>query len=119
MQNWFCGKNIPCSDTILKVRLYEIKKAYKPKNKSFTVDEIIPPNGHMVQRLLLYHPDLCPTELIWADMKQWVGANNTTFCIDDVKHHCEQRFKEAGADEWSNVCEHVEKLEKQYYGQEA
>jgi transposase len=57
---------------MLKVQLYEIIKAYKPKYKTFLVDEIMTANGHTVLRLLPYHPDLNPTELIWA--KQWVGA---------------------------------------------
>jgi hypothetical protein len=47
-----------------------------------------------------------------------VGANNTTFRINDVKHLSEQRFKETGTDKWISVCEHVEKVEKQYYERE-
>jgi hypothetical protein len=74
-------------------------------------------NGHTVLRLLPYHPNQNPIELIWADMKQWVGANNT-FRTNNVKRLCEQRFKETGEDKWISVCEHVDKLEKQYCEQE-
>jgi transposase len=59
---------------VLKVQLYEMIKAYKPKYKTFLVDEIITASGHTVLRLPPYHPDLNPIELIWADVKQWVGT---------------------------------------------
>ena len=103
-----CGRNIPFCDMMLKVQLYEIIKAYKPKYKSF-----------MMLILLPYCSDINPVELIWVDVKQWVGANNTTFCINDTKHLCEQKFEETGADKWICVCEHIEKLEKQCYEQES
>jgi transposase len=59
---------------VLKVQLYEIIKAYKPKYKTFLVDEIMTANGYTVLRLPPYHPERSPIELIWADVKQWVGA---------------------------------------------
>jgi transposase len=114
MKNWFCVRNIPFCDNVSKEQLYEIIKAYKPKYKTFLVDEIMAANGHTVLRLPPYHPDLNPIELIWADVKQWVGANNTTERTDDVKRLCEQRFEETGEDKWISVCEHVDELEKQY-----
>lgn len=75
-------------------------------------------NSHMVLRLLPHFADLNPVELIWADMKQWLRADNTTFHINDIKRICEQGFKETQAVEWNSVCEYVEKLEKRYYEEE-
>jgi hypothetical protein len=103
---------------MLKVQIYEILQASKPKYKSFIVDEIMAVNSHMVLRLLPHHADLNPVELIWADVKQWLGADNTTFHINDIKRLCEQGFKETLAVEWSSFCEHVDKIEKQYYEEE-
>jgi hypothetical protein len=51
-------------------------------------------------------------------VKQWVGENNKTSRTNDVKHLCEQRFKETGEDKWISVCEHVDELEKQYFERE-
>jgi transposase len=48
-------------------------KTYKPKYKTFTVDELIAANGHTVLRLPPYHPGLNPIELIWADIIQHLG----------------------------------------------
>ena len=73
--------------------------------------------SHIVLRLLPHHVDLNPVELIWAYVKQWLRADNTTFHIND-KHICEQGFKETRAVEWNSICEHVEKLEKRYYKEE-
>jgi transposase len=80
MKNWLRVRNIPFCDTVLKVQLYEIIKAYKPKYKTFLVDEIMTANGHTVLRLPPYHPDLNHRESIWA--KLWVGAKK--------KEHLEQ-----------------------------
>jgi transposase len=112
-KNWLHVRNIPFCNTMSKVQLYEIIKAHKPKYKTFLVD-IIAANGHTVLRLLPYHPDLNLIELIWVDMKQWLDANNTTFRTNGVKRLCDHRFKEIREDKWSSVCEHVDKLEKQY-----
>jgi hypothetical protein len=99
---------------VSKEQLYEIIKAYKPKYKTFLVHEIMAANGHTVLRLPPYHPDLNPIEFIWVDLKQWVGANNTTSRTNDVKHLCEKRSEKTGEDKWISVCEHVDELEKQY-----
>jgi hypothetical protein len=106
-------RNIPFCDTMLKVQLYEIIRAYKPKFKIFLVDEIMIANGHTVLRRPLYHPDLNPIELIWADVKQWVSEKKTSGTNDFI-HLCEQRFEETGEDKWISVCEPVDELEKQY-----
>jgi hypothetical protein len=65
MKNWLRVRNIPFCITVLKVQLYEMIKAYKPKYKTFLVDEIMAAYGHMVLRLP-YHPGHSPVELIWA-----------------------------------------------------
>jgi hypothetical protein len=36
---------------MIKVQLYEVIKAYKPKYKTFLVDEIMAANDHMALRL--------------------------------------------------------------------
>jgi hypothetical protein len=67
---------------------------------------------------LPYHPDLNPTELIWADVKQWVASKNTTFTIKGIGQLCNQRSEETGQEELENACQHVERLEQHYYEQE-
>jgi transposase len=35
-----------------------------------------------------YHPDLNAIELVWADVKQSVGAENVSFDLDEVAKKC-------------------------------
>ena len=95
-QNCLCGRNINFYTAVLKVQIYEILQAYKPKYKSFIVDEIMAVNSHMVLRLLPHHADLNPVDLIWADVKQWLRADNT-FHINDIKLSVSRDLRKLGS----------------------
>jgi hypothetical protein len=71
------------------------------------IDHIFAAKRHTVLRLLLYHPDLNPTEHIWVDVKQLVESKNTFKIMDAEQLWC-QRFEEIVQEEWENVCQHVE-----------
>lgn len=75
MKTWLLERIIPFCDNILEPRLYDLIKLNKP-------------------RLPTYHPNLDPTEFIWADVKLWVASKNTTFKIKDIKQLCQQGFQE-------------------------
>ncbi|KAJ4445058.1 hypothetical protein ANN_06857 [Periplaneta americana] len=75
-------------------------------------------NGHCVLRLPPYSPELNPLELIWADIKQWVAGQNTTFKLEQVMKLCQQRVDDISVEKWEKVCEHVEKIEDEYIEQE-
>ncbi|KAJ9595987.1 hypothetical protein L9F63_012808 [Diploptera punctata] len=87
----------------------------KPTHKTYVIDTILAENNHTVLRLPPYHPDLNPIELIWGDVKQWVGSKNVSFKIKDVEMLCRERFKEIGKKEWENVCNKVEENEHEYW----
>jgi hypothetical protein len=71
MKNWLHVRNIPFCDTMVRVQLYEIIRAYKSEcNKTFLVDGIMAADDGTVWNLLLYHPDLNPIESVWVDVKQ-------------------------------------------------
>ncbi|KAJ4444691.1 hypothetical protein ANN_06488 [Periplaneta americana] len=65
-----------------------------------------------------YSPELNPLELIWADIKQWVAGQNTTFNLEQVMKLCQQRVDGISVAKWEIVCEHVEKIEDEYIEQE-
>jgi transposase len=50
--------------------------------------------SHTALQLPPYHPELNPTEHIWADVKVWVASKNTTFEIKNVQQIFHQKFKE-------------------------
>ena len=83
------------------------------------MDNIMAAYGHTALRLPLYHPDLNPTELVWADVKQSVGAENGSFHFDDVAKKCEKWFSEFGIENWGKVCDRTEKNEKECIEKEA
>ena len=47
-------------------------------------------------------------------MKQVVGANNVTFTLDAVQ----KVIRECGIEKWRNVCENIERIEKEYVEKE-
>ncbi|XP_023720330.1 uncharacterized protein LOC111871440 [Cryptotermes secundus] len=114
MMEWLTVNNVPFHDGMLKIQLYNLIKAHKPLHKNFAMDNIMAAYGHTVLRRPPYHPDLNPTELVWADVKQSVGAENVSFHLDDVAKKCEKWFSEFGIENWGKVCDRTEKNEKEY-----
>ena len=54
----------------------------------YKTDKIANLHGHEVLRTLVRHCELNPIELIWAQVKDFVAKNNTTFRLKDVKNSC-------------------------------
>jgi transposase len=61
-------------------------------------------------RLPPYRPEFNPIEKIWAIVKNWVAARNTTFKMADVEDLARQKFDSVTSETRSSVCEHVDKL---------
>jgi hypothetical protein len=71
------------------------------------IDQILADKGYAVLRLLLYHPYLYPTEVIWADVNNGLQARTQHLKLRMLSN-CGAR--EIGREEWENVCQHVENL---------
>ena len=114
IQAWLHRNNIPFTSAMLKPELLELCK----KNKTapvYVVDETLKANGHCAIRLPPYHADLNAIELIWGDLKGFVSRNNLTFKFKDVKELIEAGFDQITDSKWNNCCEHVERVEKNYW----
>jgi transposase len=70
-----------------KTELYEIIKLKKPKPVHKT-DEFLRGKGHDVFRLPPYHCEFNPIEMVWEDVKGYVGRENNTFKTNDIKDYC-------------------------------
>lgn len=116
MQSWLFSRNVPFSENMIKVQLYELIKHHKPHFKTFVVDELLKQHGHDVLRLPPYHPELNAIELIWADVKNWVASNNVTFKIADVEVLARQKFQNITVEDWIKKCEHTKNYEKTFLG---
>lgn len=120
MVKWLREKNIPFEESMLKPQLYKIIKENKSRFIQFMLDDVLESTGkgHSVLRLPPYHPDLNPIEMIWADVKNFVAAHNTTFKISDVQKLCEDKFSTIGEEQWKLKCNHVQETEKDYAAKE-
>ena len=85
-----------------------------PRKIYDTVSKTTREAGHTVLRLPPYHCDLNSIELIWWQLKRYVAANNVTF-KPDVQKLTERAFKTITAERWRSVCEHVKKIEADYW----
>ena len=61
--------------------------------------------------MLVAHSELNPIELIWAQIKGYVAANNTTFKIKDVKKLAEEAFTKVTDRNWMQAVKHTLKVE--------
>jgi transposase len=72
--------------------LYEIIKLKKPE-PVYKTDEFLRGKGHDVLRLSPYHCEFNPIEMVWGDVKGYVGRENNTFKTNDVKDLIIKGFK--------------------------
>ena len=84
MISWLTKNNINFNNKAKKPELYGIVKLNKGP-PIYKVDEFLKRKGHEVLRLPPYHCELNPIELIWGDLKGFVGRENSTFKAEDVK----------------------------------
>ncbi|KAH9629124.1 hypothetical protein HF086_008573 [Spodoptera exigua] len=85
IQEWLTSKQISYETNETKVQLLEKVKDVKTQYKSYVVDEMAKAVGVEVLRLLPYHCELNPIELVWANVKGYVARKNTSFKMADVK----------------------------------
>jgi predicted transcriptional regulator len=58
---------------------------------------------------------LNPIELIWGDLKGFVGHDNSTFKGEDVKALINKGFTQIDSAKWLHACEHVKKYIEQMF----
>ena len=61
------------------------------------------------------HCELNPIELVWANCKNFVGRNNITFEMADVKVLINAAFGGITPDMWSRCEDHVMQKEENYW----
>ena len=80
------------------------------------LDEMAKEQGKVVLRLPPYHCELNPIELIWAQVKDYVARNNTTFNIKDVNRHLVEAVQSITSEQWQKCIKHViEKEEPRFW----
>ncbi|XP_076621619.1 uncharacterized protein LOC143342022 [Colletes latitarsis] len=116
MIEWLTKNNIPFAESMLRYELYELIENNKSKGKTYKIDEILKAHGPTMLRLPPYMCELNPIELIWAQVKRKVRENNpSTLTSAQLYKLTDDAINSISPEDWVKCCEHVEKLEKQYW----
>lgn len=84
-----------------------------PKQKKYSVDDILKEHGHTPSDLRPCYPDLNRIELVWADIKGEISRISLNYNLQEMKELAEKIFNEYSP-ETRMKCDSVEKLENEY-----
>lgn len=107
IKNWLDSKGILYKDDDLKKDLLARVQEVRWKFDKYVVDEMAKERGFTVLRLPPYHAELNPIELIWADIKSYVGRFNKTFKLAELKNLLQEAMCQITPDKWKKCVEHV------------
>jgi transposase len=113
IQAWLTKHNIPFDKKLLRPELLALAKTNKPEPQ-YIIDDIAKEKGHIILRLLPYHPDLNPIELVWAQLKKIVSSRNFNNKLNDVLEITKAAFTEISVQNWENMGKHVINVEEEY-----
>lgn len=108
VKDWLGSKNIHFDDEMLKVKLLQLVAPHKTEYDKYVVDQLAKVHNKTVLRLPPYHCELNPIELIWADAKNFVAANNKTFKFADVKILLTNALNNITPEKWKKCVKHVQ-----------
>lgn len=77
--DWLQSKGVSMDMSYLKKELLMKVAEIAPQYDKYLIDETAKSNGITILRLPPYRCKLNPIELVWAQIKNYVGANNSTF----------------------------------------
>lgn len=113
-QSWLSSKGVKWTPDMLKVELWQLCKQHRVLHRVYVCDEMASEHGHIVLRLPPYHSDLNPIELIWAQVKDYVGARNTRNTLKDIRTKLQEAFSVVSPARWRACCKHVEEIQDEY-----
>ena len=75
IREWLITNGVDCSESSLKAELLELvrKHTSATDNNYYFIDKITLENGHRIIRLPPYHCQYNPIELIWGQVKSYIG----------------------------------------------
>ena len=117
IQAWLEDNSISYREDMLKVELLELVRNHAPQ-KSYYIDELAKERGHEVLRLAPYSCDLNPIEMIWAQVKTYVRRRNKTGGLEAIRSLIEEAVASVSPLAWAKCCEHVVRLEQEYWERE-
>ncbi|GJQ74188.1 hypothetical protein Trydic_g19101 [Trypoxylus dichotomus] len=113
--DWLNEKQIQISTDMLKRDLLYCVSQIKPQYDKSRIDEFAKEKGHEVLRLPPYHCELNPIEMVWAQLKNYVRMNNTTFKVKDMEQLIRRAYSTVTTNNWQNYIKHVNNIEKEMW----
>ncbi|XP_037276826.1 uncharacterized protein LOC119169932 [Rhipicephalus microplus] len=107
IREWLSSKNITFSKRVIKKKLLELVASVKSRFLSYIVDNTAARAGCILLRLLPYHCELNPIELVWANVKNVVTEENRDFKLSAVGAFLRDKIKQVTAKGWRKSIPHV------------
>ena len=102
------GENLP--EYLTKTELIEMVRAYKRVHAPrYVIDSMAAEKGHQVIRLPPYHCHYNAIELIWGQVKTYIGKKND-FRMANLKLLLTEALSNVTVDNWKNAVKHVENI---------
>ncbi|XP_026804113.1 uncharacterized protein LOC113547801 [Rhopalosiphum maidis] len=96
-------------------QLLDIVKRLRPQYNKYLIDDLAVTHNRTILRLPPYHYELNPIELAWANVKDHVKKNNTSYKLSDVKTLLLEGIERVDEKMWKNFIRHTMKEEKKFY----
>jgi hypothetical protein len=78
-------KQIRFENNLLKCEQLHLASLHMPVQPLYAVEELAAAHNVKILRTPPYHCELNPIEMIWAQVKGYVAANNKTFKLEDLR----------------------------------
>lgn len=114
MKEWLDKHNIAYDATDLKRDLFSKISAVNAKTV-YRTDEVAHRFGHEVVRLPIAHCEFNPIELAWSVVKRHCRTQNKSFTLKEIEDLVPNGFEQVTPAMWSNFCDHVKKVEDEYW----
>lgn len=115
---WLSSNGISHSSSQTRAELLLTVNAHKPTHRTYEIDEVANQHGHRVVKLPPYHCHYNPIELVWAQVKSYVGERNNTFRIADVDRLTHEAVDSITTSAWADCVRHAERLQEEDYDRE-
>lgn len=116
--SWLEKRKIPFVSNLTRAELLELVSQHKPQFPVYLVDEMAKNYGHKVLRLPPYHCHFNAIELIWAQVKRHIAAENKKFTVTEVERLLKEAVEKVRPEDWKNVVKHVNRVIQEAWSNE-
>lgn len=112
---WLQEKGEIINRPMVIAQLLDIVKRIKPQYDKYLIDDLAETHNRKILRLPPYHCELNPIELAWANVKDHVKKNNTSYKLSDVKILLLEGIERVDGNMWKNFIRHTMQEEEKFY----